>query len=241
MILPIYTYGQGVLKKEAEEIDESYEGLQQLIQDMFETLKKAEGVGLAAPQVGLPIRLAVVDLDVISDDQPEFKGYFRTYINPYIEETDGAMIPYEEGCLSFPGWVIHHFRTASEMYMEIPRSEALRRFRIVRSQLPQTAFFANGDILTPADAEGYRNGCGCDGIAVGRGILRNPFLLRAILTGREPDSDLRSDFLSRLTTGIANRRRHHFQLECVKMAYGEDSDEFRNALESVQRHKTAPG
>jgi peptide deformylase len=103
MILPIYTYGQSVLKKEAEEIDSSYEGLQQLIKDMFETLRKAEGVGLAAPQVGLPIRLAVVDLDVISDDQPEFKGYFKTYINPYIEETDGALIPYEEGCLSFPG------------------------------------------------------------------------------------------------------------------------------------------
>lgn len=103
MILPIYTYGQSVLKKEAEEIDSSYEGLQQLIKDMFETLRKAEGVGLAAPQVGLPIRLAVVDLDVISDDQPEFKGYFKTYINPYIEETDGAQIPYEEGCLSFPG------------------------------------------------------------------------------------------------------------------------------------------
>lgn len=103
MILPIYTYGQSVLKKEAEEIDSSYEGLPQLIQDMFETLKKSEGVGLAAPQVGLSIRLVVVDLDAISDDQPEFKGYFRTYINPYIEETDGAMVPYEEGCLSFPG------------------------------------------------------------------------------------------------------------------------------------------
>jgi peptide deformylase len=103
MILPIYTYGQVVLKKEAEEIDSSYEGLQQLIRDMFETLRHAEGVGLAAPQVGLPIRLAVIDLDVISDDQPEFKGYFKTYINPYIEETDGAMVPYEEGCLSFPG------------------------------------------------------------------------------------------------------------------------------------------
>ena len=103
MILPIYTYGQGVLKKEAEEIDSSYEGLDQLIKDMFETLRKSEGVGLAAPQVGLSIRLAVVDLDVISDDQPEFKGYFKTYINPYIEETDGAMVPYEEGCLSFPG------------------------------------------------------------------------------------------------------------------------------------------
>ena len=103
MILPIYTYGQSVLKKEAEEIDSSYEGLEQLIKDMFETLRKSEGVGLAAPQVGLSIRLAVVDLDVISDDQPEFKGYFRTYINPFIEETSGDSVPYEEGCLSFPG------------------------------------------------------------------------------------------------------------------------------------------
>lgn len=103
MILPIYTYGQPVLKKETDEIDEKYEGLEQLIKDMYETLRKTEGVGLAAPQVGLPIRLVVVDLDIISDDQPEFKDYFRTYINPYIEETDGPMTRYEEGCLSFPG------------------------------------------------------------------------------------------------------------------------------------------
>ena len=103
MILPIYTYGQSVLKKESEDIDNSYEGLEQLIKDMLETLRKAEGVGLAAPQVGLPIRLVVVDLDAISEDQPEFKGYFRTYINPYIEETSGDAVPYEEGCLSFPG------------------------------------------------------------------------------------------------------------------------------------------
>ncbi|MBO4268227.1 MAG: peptide deformylase [Bacteroidaceae bacterium] len=103
MILPIYTYGQGVLRKETEEIDESYENLKQLIADMFETLRKAEGVGLAAPQVGLPIRVMVVDLDAVSDDMPEFKGYLKAYINPYIEETDGELVPYEEGCLSFPG------------------------------------------------------------------------------------------------------------------------------------------
>ena len=77
MILPIYTYGQGVLKKEAEEIDENYEGLEQLIKDMFETLRKSEGVGLAAPQVGLSIRLAVVDLDIISDDQLSSRGISR--------------------------------------------------------------------------------------------------------------------------------------------------------------------
>jgi len=103
MILPIYTYGQSVLKKETEEIESNYDGLGQLISDMFETLRNSEGVGLAAPQVGLSIRLAVVDLDVISDEQPEFKGYLKTFINPYIEETDGDKIGYEEGCLSFPG------------------------------------------------------------------------------------------------------------------------------------------
>ena len=103
MILPIYTYGQNVLRQETDEIEQGYEGLDQLVKDMFETLRKSEGVGLAAPQVGLPIRLMVVDLDIMADDMPEYKDYFRSYINPYIEETDGQMVPYEEGCLSFPG------------------------------------------------------------------------------------------------------------------------------------------
>ena len=103
MILPIYTFGQPVLRQEAEEIDEDYPELEQLIKDMYETLERSEGIGLAAPQVGLPIRLVVINLDVISDDLPEYKGYIKTFINPYIEETDGALVPYEEGCLSFPG------------------------------------------------------------------------------------------------------------------------------------------
>lgn len=103
MILPIYIYGLPVLRKPTEEIERDYEGLQQLLKDMFETLRKSEGVGLAAPQVGLPIRVAVVDLDIMSDDQPEFKGYLKAFINPYIEESAGEIVSYEEGCLSFPG------------------------------------------------------------------------------------------------------------------------------------------
>lgn len=103
MILPIYIHGMSVLRKPTEEIDRNYKDLDNLIKDMYETLRKSEGVGLAAPQVGLPIRLAVVDLDILSDEQPEYKGYFRTFINPYIEESAGEIVPYEEGCLSFPG------------------------------------------------------------------------------------------------------------------------------------------
>lgn len=104
MILPIYTYGQPVLRNEAEDIDENYPNLKQTIQDMYDTLDRSEGIGLAAPQVGLPIRLVVINLDLISEDLPEYKGYIRTFINPYIEEVDDSETDVmEEGCLSLPG------------------------------------------------------------------------------------------------------------------------------------------
>ena len=137
-------------------------------------------------------------------------------------------------------WLIHHFRTTAEMYSEIPRPEALRRFRQARGLLPDIAYFANGDIVSVSDAESCRRECSCNGIAVGRGILKNPFLLRAILSGQDPDEDLRRDFLNRLTDGISGRRCENYRLECIKMAYGEDSPEFRTALRSVQNHKAAP-
>ena len=103
MILPIYIYGQPVLRKVAEDIPADYPELQQLITDMWDTLAESEGIGLAAPQVGKSIRLVVIDLDVISEDMPEYKGFRRVYINPHIidyddTETDSS----EEGCLSLP-------------------------------------------------------------------------------------------------------------------------------------------
>ena len=104
MILPIYTYGQPVLRKVAEEIDETYPQLPELIQNMWDTLARSEGIGLAAPQVGLSIRLVVIDLDVISEDLPEYKDFKRVFINPYIEEYDETeQDVMEEGCLSLPG------------------------------------------------------------------------------------------------------------------------------------------
>ncbi len=104
MILPIYIYGQPVLRKVAEDIDSDYPELEQLIQNMWETLAESDGVGLAAPQIGLSIRLVVIDLDTISDDLPEYKGFKRVYINPHIEELDDTETESaEEGCLSLPG------------------------------------------------------------------------------------------------------------------------------------------
>ena len=104
MVLPIYTYGQPVLRKTATDIAEDYPGLKELIADMFETMYKSDGVGLAAPQIGRSIRLVVVTLDVLSDDFPEYKGFNKAYINPHILETDSSHTELiEEGCLSLPG------------------------------------------------------------------------------------------------------------------------------------------
>jgi len=105
MILPIYTYGQPVLRKVTEEITPDYPGLAELIPNMFETLTASDGVGLAAPQIGKNIRMAVIDLDVISDDLPDYKDFRRAYINPHIVEVDESSPTetMEEGCLSLPG------------------------------------------------------------------------------------------------------------------------------------------
>lgn len=103
MILPIYLYGQPVLRKETEEISKDYPDIKQLITNMFDTMYNADGVGLAAPQVGLSIKLLVIDADVLSEDFPECKGFKRAMINPVIVERSEEMITLEEGCLSFPG------------------------------------------------------------------------------------------------------------------------------------------
>lgn len=103
MILPIYTYGQPVLRKVAEDITPDYPELKKLIENMFETMVHADGVGLAAPQIGLPIRVVTITLDPLSDEFPEFKDFNRAYINPHILEVGGEEVAMEEGCLSLPG------------------------------------------------------------------------------------------------------------------------------------------
>ena len=103
MVLPIYIYGQPVLRKVAEDIPADYPELDKFLQDMWDTLAESEGIGLAAPQVGRPVRVVVIDLDVLSEDMPEYKGFRRAYINPHIEEYDDSeTTSLEEGCLSLP-------------------------------------------------------------------------------------------------------------------------------------------
>lgn len=105
MILPISIIGTSVLRKKAEAVTKDYPDLQKLIDDMFETMYKTDGVGLAAPQVGLPIKLFVVDAAPMTDDDNDTftKQFKRAMINPEIIETFGSNVSYNEGCLSIPG------------------------------------------------------------------------------------------------------------------------------------------
>jgi peptide deformylase len=107
MLLPIYAYGQPVLKKIASPIAPDYPDLSTLLANMWETMYHADGVGVAAPQIGLAIRLFVIDTTQIKKDDKEkdFKdhiGFKRTFINAQKIEEFGEPFVYEEGCLSIP-------------------------------------------------------------------------------------------------------------------------------------------
>ncbi len=104
MILPIYLYGQNVLREETDDIEKDYPDLKKLIDDMFETMYHADGVGLAAPQIGLPISLIVIDGTVLADKFPECADLKFALINPDLEVIEeGSPVSREEGCLSLPG------------------------------------------------------------------------------------------------------------------------------------------
>ena len=108
MIKPIYGFGFAVLKRPAEEIDEHYPELEKLISDMWETMYNAKGIGLAAPQIGLSMRLFIIDTLQLkeraedSEDEMEEEGLKMVFINPTIIEETGDAWLYEEGCLSIP-------------------------------------------------------------------------------------------------------------------------------------------
>lgn len=102
MILPVFAYGQPVLKKKALDITSEYEGLTTLIENMWETMYAASGVGIAAPQIGLAIRLFVIDsIQIMADDKKD-EGIKKVFINAQIIEETGDLWAYEEGCLSIP-------------------------------------------------------------------------------------------------------------------------------------------
>lgn len=103
MKLPIIAYGDPVLRKKATAIEPAeYPHIKQLVDDMFETMYAARGVGLAAPQVGLSMRLFIVDATPFDDDEPELKDFKKAFINACIMEEEGEEWAFNEGCLSIP-------------------------------------------------------------------------------------------------------------------------------------------
>lgn len=103
MFLPIYLYGHPVLREKSQDITPDYPDLKELIANMYETMYKSDGVGLAAPQIGRSIRLFVIDGSPLEDTYPECAGLKKTFINARIEEYRGNLLSEQEGCLSIPG------------------------------------------------------------------------------------------------------------------------------------------
>lgn len=102
MKYPITVYGDLILRKRAKEIEEDMEGLNEIIENMWETMYYADGVGLAAPQAGLSIRMFVIDGSAGADEEPELIDFKKVFINPEIIKLSGDSWVMNEGCLSLP-------------------------------------------------------------------------------------------------------------------------------------------
>ncbi|WP_345233932.1 peptide deformylase [Olivibacter ginsenosidimutans] len=102
MKLPIVAYGDPILKRKAVDISRDYPELDVLIANMFETMYAAHGVGIAAPQIGLSIRLFVIDASPFEDDAPELKDFKKVFINAQVLNEEGEKWDFNEGCLSIP-------------------------------------------------------------------------------------------------------------------------------------------
>ena len=116
MIRPIYLYGSEVLRRKAALADlNKKEEITSLVADLWDTLAASEGSGLAAPQIGESVRVAVVNGDIMADIYPYLKGFRRTFINPVVLEESATMCEFNEGCLSVPG-----------LYADVRRPESIK-------------------------------------------------------------------------------------------------------------------
>ena len=138
-------------------------------------------------------------------------------------------------CDAGADWIVFHYRTASEMYRPVDASKRVRRIACAVEAAGSVPVFGNGDIASRADAENLVRATGCAGVAVGRGFLSDPWLVRRILSGdANPATEAeKAAFLRLLLAGTdSTKRGRNWFLECVKMTYGADSAEFKEARES---------
>ena len=125
MILPVVAYGHPVLKKRAEDVSADFPDLKQFLADLWDTMYKSDGVGLAAPQVNKSIRIFVIDASAFGEKYPEVKEFKKTFINADIYKEEGEEFSFNEGCLSFPGLredimrkPVIHIRYVDENFVE---------------------------------------------------------------------------------------------------------------------------
>lgn len=102
MIYPIVVYGHPVLRKKAREVNQENPNLSEFMENLWETMYESDGIGLAAPQVGKPVRIFVMDSGALAEDDPKVVKFKKAFINPVITERTGEIISYNEGCLSIP-------------------------------------------------------------------------------------------------------------------------------------------
>ena len=152
MIKPIYLYGAEVLRKTAEPADlKDKTGIAALVQDLKDTLKVADGCGLAAPQIGVSQRVVIVDGDVVSDVYDYLKGFRRTIINPEIIDHSEEQTTYSEGCLSIPGIYCDIVRpkTITVKYYDEDLKEVTETFDNFASRMIQHELsHLDGDLFT---------------------------------------------------------------------------------------------
>ncbi len=103
MIYPITAYGDPVLRKKAQTVEKDHPDLSVLIEDMFATMYNSLGVGLAAPQIGISLKLFVIDAKPFKEDEPDAEQFKKVFINAEILNEDGNKWKFNEGCLSIPG------------------------------------------------------------------------------------------------------------------------------------------
>jgi len=141
MIYPIFCYGHAILKEKTKPISTDYPNLEQVIINMFETMYHANGVGLAAPQVGLGIQIFIVDGAPLEDKQsdPKLKDFKKVFINPQILEEKGEKWGYEEGCLSIPGLrdTVYRHSVVQLKYTDEHFQEHIEEFDGLRARIIQ--------------------------------------------------------------------------------------------------------
>ena len=141
-ILPVYAYGQPVLREVAKKITSDFPNLEGIIADMFKTMYNANGVGLAAPQVGMPIRIFVVDgqsMEGREGRNESMQGFVQVFINPEIVDEKGEKWSFDEGCLSIPGIrngvMRHEFVTLK--YFDTHFQEKVETFSGIKARIIQ--------------------------------------------------------------------------------------------------------